>query len=135
MSNHERRTVEWMWRGGETVVVFLAMSCALSGRRRAGGDRSCRPGVCGVKRGSKTCLPSLRARVIGSIRMIPTGAPSPSEAAAGATSISKSRASLCLRAECPVLCRKSTERFGRKIGRSWLNGGCRSPNSIGAQRA
>jgi hypothetical protein len=29
MWNHERRTVEWMLRGGETVVVFLAMSWAL----------------------------------------------------------------------------------------------------------
>ena len=29
MWNHERRTVEWMWRGGEIVVVFLAMSWAL----------------------------------------------------------------------------------------------------------
>jgi len=29
MWNHERRTVEWISRRGETVVVFLAMSCAL----------------------------------------------------------------------------------------------------------
>jgi hypothetical protein len=29
MWNHRRRTVEWMWRGGETVVVFLAMSWGL----------------------------------------------------------------------------------------------------------
>jgi len=29
MWNHERKTVERMWRGGETVVVFLAMSWAL----------------------------------------------------------------------------------------------------------
>src|SRR5450631_407625 len=29
MWNDERRTVEWMLRGAETVLVFLAMSCAL----------------------------------------------------------------------------------------------------------
>ena len=67
---------------GDVVRLFL------------GGDAleatgSSRPCVCGVEHSSKTCLPSLRARVIGWIRTIPTGAPFSSEAVAAATSISQ----------------------------------------------
>jgi len=68
---------------------FWRCRVPFSGRRRAGGDRSCSPSVCDVGRSSETCLPSRRARVIGSIRMIRTGAPSPSEPADDAISTSQ----------------------------------------------
>ena len=62
MWNHERRTVEWMWRGAETVVVFLAMSCGL---------------FWAATRWRRPIRPSRRRRrgaTFGDVPFVPTGA-------------------------------------------------------------